>query len=743
MSKRRRTHPRPTPPAPPLPAVGRKGWLLVGLVAAAVRAVYFWQYQQSPLHGYHIVDQSYYLQWARQIATGDWWGQAVFEQGPLYPYLLGGVFRVLGERLDLIVAAQMTIGLGTVLLTCACAQRLFAATTGVIAGLLAAVYGPLVFYECMVMKSFLEPALTTAAFYGVLRFRDDARQRWLWLSGLAIGSACLLRESHALLVVPAALAVALADPQVDGLRTRQSRIGSAALLAFAAMLPIVPTAMRNYRVSGELVWVTAGGGEVFYMAHGPAATGYYSPPDFITARPPLEHEDFRREARRLSGRDLSRGESSRYWFRQGWREILAHPARTLWLTVVRASVLTNDFEVPDSESYDVARQFIPVLRLLPTFGWLAGFGVLGIALCIGEWRRTWPLVGFVAAYALPVLLLYNFGRFRIGLMPLWIMLAAHGLRWLIAAWQKTVPVPRRRVIGATAAVALTTIAALLPPLGYERMNYRLGSALLVGSLARRANDVRRAEHAFREALQLAEAQFDARGTGAGSDPAARKLAEAHQELAGLYRSQGQLDAALDHYRQANAVQPNSLEGHFNLANLLLEMGDRDAAIAEYGLALAIDPEDIDARINLGGALLGGGRVAEAAQQFQEALARQPRHAQAHYNLANARLLEGRFDLAVDHYRQSLAIDPNNADAYNNLGQTYLRQQRLPDAVAQFRQALAINSEHANAQLNLARALDAQQNPAEAAAAYRRALQLFPPSSPQAQAIQERLRALEP
>ena len=55
----------------------------------------------------------------------------------------------------------------------------------------------------------------------------------------------------------------------------------------------------------------------------------------------------------------------------------------------------------------------------------------GVVLCLRDWRKYWLPVAFLAAYALPVLLLYNFGRFRIGLMPVWIVLAAHGLDWIL------------------------------------------------------------------------------------------------------------------------------------------------------------------------------------------------------------------------------------------------------------------------------------------------------------------------
>jgi Tfp pilus assembly protein PilF/4-amino-4-deoxy-L-arabinose transferase-like glycosyltransferase len=723
------------------PSQGDRPWLWITLAAAvAVRAIYFVQYQRSPLAGYHIVDQEYYLDWARRIAAGDLLGSGVFEQGPLYPYVLGLFLSLFGERLEWVLVLQMAVGVGICALVYDAARRLFSPLVARVAGLLAACYGPLVFYECMILKSFLEPALTMAACYALVRYREDRRLHWLGVSGLSIGLACLLRESHALLLVPAV--VVSCEPLMANVTSRKKLSGVALLLA-AAALPIVPCAWRNYRVAGELVLVTSGGGEVFYMAHGPQATGYYAPPDFIRARPPLEHEDFRREARRRTGQELTHGQSSRYWFGQGLREMAAHPLRTAWLTLVKGAVLLNNFEVPDSESYAVTREFVPFLGLLPSFGWIAGLGVAGIVYCLVDWRKRWLLPALVAAYALPVLLLYNFGRFRIGMLPLWILLAAMGSVRLIESWRQRDAEAGRMPLLAACLAVLATIVAFLPPLGRSAMTYDFGSAVLTGTLARRAGDIPCAEAEFRRAIELAADQLQSRQDDpAARDGAARRLAQAEVELANLLQEQGSHDEAKAHYLQAIAADPDSVEAHFNLARLLLAKGEVEPAIEHLQQAHRIDPRDSDVLVNLGGVYLNLGRPAEAVSYFEQALAIAPQNATAHYNLGNALLLTGQPEKAVDHYRRSLELAPGNADAHNNLGQALVRLDRLSEAEKEFRQALAIDPSHLNAAFNLARLFEARGDVGAAARAYQSILQRLPADSPQGAAIGERLRALQ-
>ena len=136
----------------------RRHWMIVLGVALVVRLIYLVWFLRSPLHGYHFADHLYYLNWALRIAGGDWFGSEGFEQGPLYAYCLGVAF-LLGLNETLVLVLQLGLGLITPLLVYEVGRRLFEQKTALLAALLTASYGPLVFYECMLMKSFLLPLL--------------------------------------------------------------------------------------------------------------------------------------------------------------------------------------------------------------------------------------------------------------------------------------------------------------------------------------------------------------------------------------------------------------------------------------------------------------------------------------------------------------------------------------------------------------------------------------------------------
>ena len=329
---------------------------------------------------------------------------------------------------------------------------------------------------------------------------------------------------------------------------------------------VLPATVRNYVVAREFVAVTSGGGEVFYMAWAPFATGNYEPPKFVRSNPYVEHEDFRREARRRSDRDLTHGEASRYWFGEGFDQILADPIRAMKLVVRKGVILFNDFEVPDSEHFAVAREFIRLLYLLPTFGWLVGLGLVGCVLSLGDLRRFQLPLGLLAMHVVSVLLTYNFGRFRLGMTPPWILFAAFGLVWLVRAWQERTQAGSARRWLATAPAVALTVAAFLPSPGVTRN------------------------------VLAAETQKN-RGT-----------------LAAMSKDRADVERILTFL----ADHPDDFRAHLSAGQLLNKLGKFYEAIEQLSAAVRLDGRHVRARCVLSATLFHAGRLGEAVDQLQAA-----------------------------------------------------------------------------------------------------------------------------
>ena len=103
---------------------------------------------------------------------------------------------------------------------------------------------------------------------------------------------------------------------------------------------------------------------------------------------------------------------------------------------------------------------------------------------------------------------------------------------------------------------------------------------------------------------------------------------------------GDLEGAVQGYRQFLAARPKEGAIHANLGVLLVHLGRTDEAITEYKKALAVDPRNGDIVRNLGLAYYKSGRIDEAAREFTKSHGMSPDNLQTILLLADCQLRMG-------------------------------------------------------------------------------------------------------
>jgi len=626
--------------------LANKQLLLVLVVALAMRLIYFLCYRDSPLFDIYLADQIYYRDWALRLIAGSGGGE-VFEQGPLYAYWLAGIFSLTGNAPTLPLLLQLLCGSLTVLLVGWLGGRLFDQRAGLIAGLLAAVYGPLVFYDCMLMKSFLEPLLVLLVVAAFLQGVSSRRVLWFGFSGLLVGLACLVREAHILLLGP--LLWFSVCGYVNGRSWRP-----AVLLLIGCALVLTPSTLRNWWVGGEFVPVTAGGGEVLYMGFGPAADGYCTQPYFVRPYPFDEHQDFRREAAFRSRTPVSRKDASDYWSRAALQEIARFPGRSAKLLMTKTRILLQDAEVPDSEDYDVTGTMIPLLHLLPSFGWITGLALLGLV-CL--WRRSGQgrLVGLtVLVLVAEVLLTYNYGRFRLALAALCLVAAGVGGAWLLEKFQEWRCVCWQLAGALLLVIGAAWLAWSTPPRVAMSSDYRT----IVQTAAEKRNmiPVLEQERAQRpdasdplyylgEALWISGKTQEAVAVYELLVEEHPEDLDGHRALGNIYRSFGQLEKAAGHAEALIRLLPEDYYGYFLAGQIALDQGmlrqPRTKGMDSTAIAAArkwllraslLQPTDAEVHHLLGRFLYFTGNTSGALEELNRALELNPGLAQARFDL---------------------------------------------------------------------------------------------------------------
>src|SRR5258707_7662043 len=411
-------------------------WAGAILVSAFVlRLFYLIQIESVPLF-YHLAgDGRTYDEWAQRIAAGDWLGQGVFYQAPLYPYFLGVLQLVFGHNLWLIRFVQILLGSFSCALIYLVGRRLFSRPAGIAAGFLLACYAPAIFFEALIEKSILDLFLVSLLLFLLVGAME--RRRWTqWLAaGAVLGLLGLSRENALVLaaVVPLWIFVYFSDQAV------QIRARWAALFFAGLLVVLIPVGLRNFAVGGEFKLTTSQFGPNFFIGNNPGADGTYGSVNKVIGEPQLEGNDAARLAERASGRRLSSGAVSDYWLGKSWDYIRAEPTRWFRLLAKKWLMVWNAREVEDSDDFYIYGQWSWLLTFL---SWINHFGVLAPLAATGawisrhEWRRLWLLYAMIVSFALSVAVFYVFGRYRFPLVPLLALFAGNALAELPALYRE-------------------------------------------------------------------------------------------------------------------------------------------------------------------------------------------------------------------------------------------------------------------------------------------------------------------
>jgi tetratricopeptide (TPR) repeat protein len=605
------------------------------LLALAVRAALALTLRGAPYFHDPIVDGASYDRWAVEIATRDFWGTTAFFQDALYPYLLGVFYKVFGRDLLWARLAQSLAAVLGLWMLFEAARRLCDLRTAFVALAIGALSKSLAFFDAAILKDFLGVLAVEAA---LLLWTLDRPWKWAGV-GAALGAGCLVRGN--LLLVVAAVA---------GLLALRREWRSAALLGAAAAACILPVTVRNAVVARDFVLTTWGLGPTLYIGNHPENTsGRYRPPPFLREGSiEAEETDFRTEAERRLGRTLRASEVDRYWRGEALSYVASQPLTFLAVTGKRALLLLNAYEVPDDLDPAFMARFSWVLRLpLFTFGlFTMPLAAAGIYLAWQERARFSFALLLLPAYAASILPFFVFGRYRLPLVPVLVLFAAHAVvksaqlvRWRMSAVPKTAL--------AVFVVAFAAVNLPLPASVGGHRDFRTAHRNLGVYWSRQG----RAAEAVEELLAAAALQ-----PAYLQDPSFRWL------LGEQCESAGRIPEALEHVAAAAALDRTSAEAAHRAGMIYLGRGMDDRAAAALREALARDPNYAATFLPLAEAERRRGREDEALRVLEAGGRAAPRDAALRVARAEIHLRRGRWAEALAAAEEALGIKPDDPRA---------------------------------------------------------------------------------
>jgi Flp pilus assembly protein TadD len=572
-------------------------WAAVMAVAVLLRAIYFTEHQGSPFFHGLLLDEANYdaLGWRMASEGGLWEGVLTFN--PLEPILLAVIYGIGGHDLAWPRLVQLGADVAMVAGVSVATSRLVSPRAGLIAGGLAALYGPSIFYagellaECWSL-SFL--SLSLAAMTG---------RRWGWrlLAGVLMGLAVLGRPNLVLLY-PALAAWWILTERVAGLRR--------VLPLLAGMfLAISPITVKNM-AAGDPVMITAHGGVNLYIGNNPDADGWFGTPRGSGLSGSQEEliASAKLVAEKSVGTTLRPSEVSDHWRDEAVSFMTRFPVTATGLMLRKVFYFLNGYEKPMVANYHYAKQHSVVLSWL-TVGLspVMILGGLGMVLGWRDRRRLAVLYLLVLTYAAGVVLFFVSMRYRLpvvaGLLPFAGLAVDRLLR------QRPSPVVLLAGAALSAVVLWPSVRDTELPGDMAHTHYYLGSVALD------EGDLGAAIGHFEDALALSGDnvrylhQYGVAlyrdGRAAEAIPVLERVTQTEPiflppyiSLGIAYRSLGDLPAAEATYRRAIKISDRYPFSWYNLGNVLLDMGRREEAAAAFDKTLALDPDFALARDGL-------------------------------------------------------------------------------------------------------------------------------------------------
>jgi tetratricopeptide (TPR) repeat protein len=337
--------------------------------------------------------------------------------------------KLTGSDLAGLLGAQCAFGLLGAVLVWAIARRMAGPLAGIAAGGLAALSPVPVYYEGLVEKSALCIFLFALSVWLLVDGIQKGKRTRLAVAGTILALAALLR-ANVLFILPVAIVLIwmLRPPDMGR---------SAATLAFIAglLFVFVPVMGRNRAVLGDWALTAGQGGANFWIGNNPQnQTGSFFAPPFLRHDPRFEEIDWKAEAERRSGRQLARGEVSRFWFREGLAYWVNAPMSAARNTVRKAALFLSEAELPDTHAHPFFRDRFAPLRLpLPGMGPIVAFAAVGLVFSLGCWRSRLTELVLFGAYASSVVVFFVLGRYRIVALPLFAAFAGVGVATIIKA----------------------------------------------------------------------------------------------------------------------------------------------------------------------------------------------------------------------------------------------------------------------------------------------------------------------
>ena len=579
--------------------------IFIFLLAIIARFIYLSEIKSTFLFEHPIVDSGTFEMIGSSIASGTINNDSgtPFNRIPLYYNFIAAIYRVVGRNMYAVRLVQSLIGALNCCMIFLIGARVFRREVGIIAGVIMALYWPLIAFEAKFLP------VNLAIFFSILSalsfywFMDKRKLCFLFAGGVSIALASIAR-ANMLILVPVLTIWVFVYLKEKNTLINMNMVKGVLVFVLGVFLVIIPPVLKDYKSTKELMPVQNN-----------YAIGVYFGLDLehIKVKPGSSWKSLMME---LLDEDLVHARDRvPYWFKRSVDLISRDPARYIIEFGKKIYILCNYYEFSPRESINFFRQESRFLSLpLFNFGYIFAFAILGM-LEAGRKRLkdTSIIYLFAISYAVSVLPFMPLARYRLPIVPFFIIFAAYGIFLIFDLVRQ-----KKNKEFITYAIFLLQLLILTntnPMRSYlasfSRPNYH--SALMYLRIDDPANAI----------VQLKKAI-----SKHPKDP------DIYEALGDAYFKSGKPKSAKAAYLKALVLEEKNPKALNKLGVVYAQMGDTKKAKELFIKAISSFPTDMpELHINLGNCYRMEGNMAVAEKEYKRALHFAPNNLQALYRLA--------------------------------------------------------------------------------------------------------------
>ncbi len=578
--------------------------LAIAILAFSWRIVFVLQLRNPNLfYLFPGSDSTHYDLWAKTVLQQGLFYKATFYGMPLYAYFLAFVYKVFLMNLWAVRIIQMAMGITNCFLVYLIAKRLFDFRVGIIAAALISGYIMLIFYEILLMPTALIIFLNSLVILSFFELNSAPLNKNFFLFGLILGVISLAEPGILLFALGI---IAWPFFSINN-KAKKQAVMSGSILIAGIILVLSLNVLRNYIAQKDIIIVSAHSGINFYIGNNPEASGAGDIPFFLRPSQKGHIEDAKLVAEDIVKRRLKPSEVSKFWFSKSLDFIRGQPVSYFKLLVKKFLIFWRRFEPVDTIEFTFLEGNNSLLfLLLNSFGLISPLCILGMFLCLKQFRNIFVLYIFILSQMVSLVLFFVTSRYRLAAVPFMMIFCGYCLYWFYFKFKQ-----RKwwNFVG-----GFLVLLVLFGFVNYKNPN---------------------------------------RGV-----PSHNQLLEKHYNLGVVNMEKGAFDEAIKELKLAIESEPLDYLSHFALANAYYSENKIELAIKEYKITLLMKPNFVDGHFNLGHLYQSSGKLAEAEKEYKEVLNLSPDSPDAYYKLASLYKSSKRYKEAMVNFKKILEYDPH-------------------------------------------------------------------------------------